>query len=60
MDLGCVAHSTKTVCQHKMSTKKFSGLECLYARACEPSTISDNGGYEQGFPKRAPGGGLSR
>ncbi|MEU3032669.1 hypothetical protein ACPCBC_32190 [Streptomyces incarnatus] len=38
-------HSAKTVYQHKMSTKSFSGLECLYSRVCEPSTISDNGGY---------------
>ncbi|GAA1038204.1 hypothetical protein [Streptomyces murinus] len=38
-------HSTKTVYQHKMSTKVLSGLECLYSRVCEPSTISNNGGY---------------
>ncbi|WP_257584865.1 MULTISPECIES: hypothetical protein [unclassified Streptomyces] len=38
-------HSTKTVYQHKMSTKAVSGLECLYSRVCEPSTISNNGGY---------------
>ncbi|MFF8942282.1 hypothetical protein ACF1A5_08375 [Streptomyces sp. NPDC014864] len=38
-------HSAKTVYQHKMSTKKFSGLECLFARACEPSSISNYGGY---------------
>ncbi|MFJ9409882.1 hypothetical protein [Streptomyces sp. NPDC101393] len=38
-------HTTRTVHQSRMSTHKFSGLECLFAKACERGTIGNSGGY---------------